>query len=166
MKKRISFLSLPIITIYLLCSTRGQFLDYYSIHVTGAHYEGLTKIGDSNETAAVGNTGVIHTYSNPEPQMIAGTATQTSVIDLGPGTPLPVLYRAESFKENTRRIIIGGDQVLYEIDTTVGSEAIIMTFTDFIGRVLRIVPLHGTNFFVIGGSIKIVYKFDRTIAAS
>ena len=128
------------------------------------NYKGITKIGDSTDTAIVGLTGIIHTYSNPVPQKIASVPTQTSVIDFSPATPFTALTTAKSFKENTRRILVGGNGVLLEIDTTIGSEAVTRTFTGFTGNILRILPLNGTNYFLVGGTAKILYKFDRTLA--
>ena len=56
--------------------------------------------------------------------------------------------------------------MLLEIDTTVGSEAVTMTFTGFSGTIDTILPLHGSNFFLVGGSNQVLYRFDRTLAAS
>ena len=129
-------------------------------------YRGLTKIGDSNETAAVGLTKFIHTFSNPVPKKNGATPTFTSLIDFSPATPYAALRTAASFKENTRKILVGGTGVLLEIDTTIGTEAVTKTFTGFTGDIYRILPFDGTNFFLAGGSFATVYKFDRTIAAS
>ena len=61
------FITSVILIALLATSTRGQFVSYYNHLAPGLSYKALTKIGDSNETAIVGVTNVIHTYSNPVP---------------------------------------------------------------------------------------------------
>ena len=88
------------------------------------------------------------------------------MIDFSPATPFTALSTTASFKENSRKILVAGSDVLLEIDTTIGSEAVTMTYTGFTGNLYRILPLDGSNYFLVGGTNKIVYKFDRTLAAS
>ena len=88
------------------------------------------------------------------------------MIDFSPATPFTGLTTTASFKENSRKILLGGNNVVLEIDTTIGTEAVTMTYTGFTGSINRILPLEGSNFFLAAGGNRIVYKFDRTLAAS
>ena len=81
-------------------------------------------------------------------------------------SPFTTLRTVASFFEDSRKILVGGNGVLLEVDTTIGSEEVTMTFTGFTGEIYRIYPLNGTNFFLAGSSSKILYKFDRTVAES
>ena len=95
----------------------------------------------------------------------AGPNDPASIIS----SPSPFTFTAlniiSSFKENSRKVIVGGVNLLMEIDTTIGSESVTMTFSGISGEFNRIFCLEGTNYFLVGGTSRILYKFDRTIAA-